>query len=579
MALTGIADQPATATPRRGLLAVLERLASSRLFAYGTLLLLQLKVVWGIWLYRDLSEGDTANYFAYAVGWHNNFQVPIHWSPLYTSFYGTLINLSSDAYFVTTLHRLIIVFVAAILVLALMRRLIPHTAAWLIAAWWVVIPNTFDTIFEVHLFAVIPPLLAYLVVLYKPTIWTRGAALGIFVVSAFLNRNEFFIAVGMWALLCFGYEVYQARKRGAQPARTYLRAYGLPILLAMMLVVFFYWRSSSQFPALADGISRKLTLNQCQVYAYNYQQRFSDWMKNPFLYCQELMMRDFGVPEPSTFEAIRRNPRAMLDFFLWNVRLIPAGIQMVLFNATSDSFSPDYISRIIESRWPLRLSILALAVVGIGGWLILKNGWWELWIKSRIWGWLALLCVMVVMVFVMVTQRPRPSYLFNLFLFLTAIIGLCGAAIVDRVIGMKRFALLFPFVVAGLLIIVPPFYNSGMRSRIYLQHYQRLAPFDAQLAGRSTKVLSTSSANMICYYNQVRACQPIDYLTFIDNKPDDMLLADWLADADIAYFYVTEDIMAAPVVQEFLQNSSRDGWDTLANVHTETENWRLLERR
>lgn len=578
MAFTGTADQPATDNPQTGLLAILERLASSSLFAYGTLLLLQLKVVWGIWLYRDLSNGDTANYFAYAVVWHNNFQVPIHWSPLYTSFYGTLINLSSDAYFVTTLHRLIIVFVAAVLVLALMRRLIPHTAAWLVAAWWVVIPNTFDTIFEVHLFAIIPPLLAYLVVLYKPTIWTRGAALGIFVVSAFLNRNEFFIAVGMWALLCFGYEIYQARRNRAQTARIYLRAYGLPVLLAMMLVVFFYWRSSSQFPALADGISRKLTLNQCQVYAYNYQQRFSDWMKNPFLYCQELMLRDFGVPEPSTIEAIRRNPRAMLDFFLWNVRLIPAGIQMVLFNATSDNVSPDYISRIIESRWPLRLSILTLAVVGIGAWLIRKNGWWGIWIKPRIWGWLALLCVMVVMVFVMVTQRPRPSYLFNLFLFLTAIIGLCGAAIVDRVIGLKRFALLFPFIAAGLLIIVPPFYNSRTSERIYLRHYQRLAPFDAQLAGWSTKVLSTSSANMICYYNQVRACQPIDYVTFIENKPADMLVADWLVHEDIAYFYVPEDIITAPALQEFLQNSEREGWNTLASIQSDTENWLLLQR-
>jgi len=585
MTSADIADNLTTDQPRMGLLAVLERLASSRWFAYGTLLLLQLKVVWGMWLYRDLTWGDTAYNFARSLLWYTSFRGPIVWSPLYTGFYGSLMNLSPDAYFVTTLHRLIILFVASTLVLALMRRLLPHSAAWLIAAWWVISPVTFDTLYEVHLFAVIPTTLAYLVALYKPTIWTRGAALGIFLVSGTLSRNEIMIAAGLWALLCFGYEVYRARKTGAQPLLTYLRAYGIPVLLAAILVGFFYWRATEQFPKLSEIMSNKHTRNMCQVYAYNYQQRHPEWTRNPFLFCNELMLQDFDVPQPSMTEAIRLNPQAMLDFFLWNLRLIPEGIQVLLFNATSGTGQPDYIPRITGSPYPLTLSILALGIIIAGGPLIRRNGWWKTWIKPRIWGWLALLCVVVVMVFVMLTQRPRPSYLYNLFLFIAAVIGLCSAAIVDRVVGLKRFALAFPAIAVALIIIVPPYFTptyrnpGGYTGRYLMDTYRRLAPYQSMYATSDIRFLGTGWISDICNYAGNRQCVPLDYQTWITDKPADLSLAEWLAQEDIDLFYVDESMIADPVVQAFLENSDSEGWDMLVSVQTDSANWRLLQPR
>ena len=38
-------------------------------FAYGMLALLQLRAVWGIWRFRDLTPGDTSSYFLYASQW------------------------------------------------------------------------------------------------------------------------------------------------------------------------------------------------------------------------------------------------------------------------------------------------------------------------------------------------------------------------------------------------------------------------------------------------------------------------------------------------------------------------------
>jgi hypothetical protein len=132
--------------------------------AYASIILLQLKVVWGMWSFRDLTSGDTAGYFAggaylrYLRGW-----LDLVWSPLYAMYYGSFLYLTSDAYVATNGHRLALVLVLAALVLALMRRLLEPRIAWLAAAWWVVQPVNHDVFYEVHLFAVLPVLLAAVV--------------------------------------------------------------------------------------------------------------------------------------------------------------------------------------------------------------------------------------------------------------------------------------------------------------------------------------------------------------------------------------------------------------------------------
>jgi hypothetical protein len=82
---------------------------------------LQLKVLWKIWEFRDLTTGDTSGYFAEAYGWYEHFAVNLVWSPLYTSYYGTLLMLTGDAYAATILHRVVIVMAATLGVLAFMR--------------------------------------------------------------------------------------------------------------------------------------------------------------------------------------------------------------------------------------------------------------------------------------------------------------------------------------------------------------------------------------------------------------------------------------------------------------------------
>src|SRR5215831_18407179 len=121
-----------------GVLRHLERLAATfanKWTAYGTIVLLQWLRISGIWNYRDLAPGDTANYFQDAYAWYAYGRLTITYSPLYTAFYGSLLGIYNDAYFVTVLHRVLIVLSLAPLILAAMRRVLPPGLAWLAAAW------------------------------------------------------------------------------------------------------------------------------------------------------------------------------------------------------------------------------------------------------------------------------------------------------------------------------------------------------------------------------------------------------------------------------------------------------------
>src|SRR5215216_1784435 len=87
------------------------------------------------------------------------------WSPLYTAFFGSFLWLFSDPFVATLLHRLAIVLIVTMLFLAMARKLLPPPIAWLVAAWWAVLPINYETLYEVHLFSVIPFQLAALALL------------------------------------------------------------------------------------------------------------------------------------------------------------------------------------------------------------------------------------------------------------------------------------------------------------------------------------------------------------------------------------------------------------------------------
>src|SRR5262249_4142168 len=152
-----------------------------------------------------------------------------------------------------------------------------------------------------------------------------------------------------------------------------------------------------QFPQLSRTFEHKHTVNMGQVYAFGYQQRHPEWVGNPWVGYQDLMIEHFGSSRLSLGEMIRANPRAVWDHFLWNLMLTPNGLQVLLFNATSGHINPDYPPVQDQRPYALLLSLLLIGV-WIGGLIVLLRRpgfWWRAWLRTRFLGWVGMLAVAV----------------------------------------------------------------------------------------------------------------------------------------------------------------------------------------
>jgi hypothetical protein len=583
----------------------LDRLASPPWVSYLMLLLLQLKVLWRI-QHRDLAVGDESGYYSRAFLWLKDVSVDIVWSPLYTSFLGTLMHISTDAYFVTTLHRLIVVLALDVMILALMRRLLPPWIAWLVAAWWAILPIAFDTVSTVHLFAVIPVVAAWLLILHVPSPWARGGAIAVLAITTILVRNEYFIATGTLAGVCLWWETRVARQVAHEPKRrpsSYLLGYGLPLLMAGAVVLSFYARTIYQFPELwtgaplqnfpppwaaHSGLKPKHTMNMCQVYAVGYQQRHQEWDKNPMLDCVALMESTFGEPTPSLLEMLRRNPVAVLSHFWWNISLIPSGIQLLLFNASAGAVNPDYFPVQLRSLRALLLSIVTAGIL-VHGLLLLyrdRRFWWEHWLKDRALGWMAMLSVVAVAGLIIPTQRPRPSYLFCQGIVLMALTGMCLFAISHRLPRLQRLSKWLPIVMVTLLLVVPQHYRSDGSARPLLALYRRLAPFEAIFNHPDSVFLARAYLIEIHdYVGHNYFTSPLvnfDY-RILDKAPADRPLPPFLDQQGVNLFYVDESLWqklsANPTHRAFLTSPESAGWKILAARDTAAGRWMLLQKR
>jgi hypothetical protein len=557
-------------------------------FSYLTLALLQLKVMWRVWDYKDLPTGDTPTYYLEAYNWFELHQLnSILWSPLYTSFMGTLLHVTRNLYSIIILHRLLIVFAASILVLALMRRLLPKGLAWLIAAWWVVLPINFNTVYEVHLFSVLPVLVAALLVLQWPTTWGRGAAIAVLAGSTVLVRNELSLATAILVGLCFIWEVRSYRHH-PRPLCHYGLAYGVPMVLTVLVIASYYQHSLLKVsdPEFAGSMRAKHTFNVCQIYATGYQQRHLDWMKDPWSQCQDLMMQTFGQPLPTLSEAFFANPGAMLEHFSWNIQMALSGIQLSLFNATSGSANPDYYPVNLNVAWILAPTLIVGGILTGGLILMLRERefWWHHWLKGRAWGWSVILSAAAIAAFVVLPmQRPRPSYLFSLAIVLMAAVGMGLFVILNRWPIFRRWQIFIPAFAIALLIAVPPYYQPSDRPLLTL--YQRLLPFQTILNRQETVLLSRELNPDICYYlSGKETCQIASYVDvqFFQDVSESKPLVNSLQAKNVTLFYVDalllKQLQANPHATRFLTNPNSFGWTLLADQAI-GDRWMLFQQR
>lgn len=553
------------------------KLVGSAWFAYISILLLQIKPIWDIWRFKDLTNGDTAFYYTNAFQWNNFGKVSFAWSPIYTAFYGTVVKFFSDAVAATWIHRVIIVLVLAVLVLKLMRRLLPPGLAWIMAAWWVILPINFDSLYEVHLFAAIPALIACIVASQKPSVWTRGIVLGLFTLATILVRNELSIATGLWVLACVVTEIRLIRSGVHPPLKVYIAAYLTPLILVAVATAFFFIHSTVQGKALQNVFGQKHTVNVCQIYAYGYQQRNDDWHLDPWTQCNDLMKRDFGIEYPTLLETIRINPQAMLSHFLWNIRLIPDGLQVLLFNMTSGNLNPDYASVAINQRPALLGGIILILVVVIGLVLLIRQRgkWWSEWLAERHLGWVAMFCTGVTVVVIMLIQRPRPSYMFNLSFLIMATFGMCAFVIAKRLNKVEWINRAIPVIALALLIIVPHyFHEQDSRKYSLSEDYTDARPFAHLLIGKN--VLLARDHYQFCAYVDGIECRTTDYNAFASDNPQKLSFGEWLDEKKVDVLYV--DKVTYPSFQAYLSQLDPQKWQIIVNYQTPQKQWMLLTR-
>jgi hypothetical protein len=554
---------------------------------YAVILLLQSKVIWRIWEIRDITFGDTAGYFEKAKKWADGFLLDIVWSPLYTAFYGSFLFVSVDAYNATIMHRVGIVLVAAVGVLFVLRQLLPPSLALLGAAWWAILPINYDALYEVHLFALLPILLLWALLLGKDTAWARGAAFAILATSAVLMRNEFLVATIVMLALCIIHELHRSKR-----VTTFAAAYGTSFVGGIAMCGLAYWRSTVKIPEIWRDLDVKHTLNMCQAYAFGYQQRHPEWTANPWTECQALARSTFGVDYPSIGHMLWSNPMATITHFWWNLTLVPSGLEVLLFNARASGFEPDYIPTPV-ANYPLVLGALVVLSLTAGGIL----AWRErsktplLWIPNRT--AIAFLPLLAMAVPVVLTQRPRPEYFFYVsVIVIAATMGSIGLLLrswpaISRGLGVGALT------VVGVLILFMPHYRLPSyipSGRMMLQKLEHLIPQRTVVLNAQGRIVLGNWAPDLLRYLEVdlprgwplEAPQVVFGNDLLRRWGGTTPLEQFLAEQQIRVLYLDPSeltwLREQSQAKKILDNPRAAGWLDLAHEERGDSSWALLAK-
>jgi len=539
-------------------------------FAYLTITCFQLAAMWGVFSRRDLTSGDTCEYYVNACLWRDSFRVVFAWSPLYTAFFGSFLWVFPDPFLATMAHRLAIVLIVTVLFLALARKLLPAPIAWLVAAWWAVLPINYNTLYEIHLFSVIPFQLAALALACWAGALGRGAALGVLIASSVLVRNENIVPAAVLGLVSLVVEARALWGRHFERRRLSMTAasYVVPMVIALGLIALAYERSTVKGATLQRVFAAKHTLNMAQVYAFGYGQRNPDYTDNPWIGYQELLRRDFSKELPTLKEMLWANPWATMRHIAWNWRLAPSGFQVLLFNQASGSVNPDYAPTILNSRAALVLSLVVATIwaAGVVSWRRRPQMFREL-VDGQSWGWVGITILLTAVPLVVSTQRPRPSYLFNLSMATMLATGLWVRLLLPKMAwsGLSR---VMPIVSLGLIVGATQLpKRSGATDRPLAETVHRLQPYGGDI--RAGKLLIGEFASEVRAYVGEHKARPVSAGQVIEQWDGKAPVAELLSESGATLAYLDE-----PTLQKF--EAKHPCWDALRTL-PRSSGWRVVQ--
>lgn len=441
---------------------------------YGFFVLLLLsKVLWGYWT-RDLTFGDTASYFRDASSWARSREINIVWSPLYTAYFGSWVSLLDDAVAATLMHRIVLIALSTVLVAWLGYITLPRVLAIALVIWWAGMPIHYDTLYEVHLFGTLPLLLLLLFWQKLSENWRLPVCIALTLATAILVRNEYVVLL---VVLC-ATVVWRIAKGQDLDVRekmfTWAGRFGVCLALAIALVAGVYQMSYIKGEMVGVVSKPKHTLNMCQVYAFGYQQRHPEWAHSPWTDCEGLMQLTFDQPLPSLSQMALSNPVALAEHFAWNLGLFPSGVELLLFNVIAEGDNPDYAEAVRWSSYPSwALAGLVVWAIWAAGVAVRRYPDDNKDIRDEFLRFAPIILGSVLMVLaVVLTQRPRPSYLLGFGVLLVWSFGMLLTAAWPRLKGTDLT--LWPVFVALMALAFVPSYaslplpsKSGMLGALY----------------------------------------------------------------------------------------------------------------
>jgi hypothetical protein len=464
-------------------------------------MLLMVKVLWGYWE-RDLTLGDTSQYFTRAICWHEAGKNDFFWSPLYTAYYSLWLNVSKNAVIVTFLHRFGLIVMSTVLVAWIGLLSLPRVLAFLLVSWWLVLPIHYDTLYEVHLFSTLPVLALVIVSMSMTNNWRMPLIIGITLVTTILIRNEYVLALVVFVAVSF-VNLFRNRRRFSWCLfRQTVFRYAIVMIFVGLLVGFCYSVSYVKGSDAKGYSTFKHTLNMCQVYAFGYQQRNSSWKGNPWTECSELMTEKFGVPFPTLKEMLIANPGEVARHFLWNIGLTRAGFEVLLFNATSSTDNPDYLLVEIKPVWPSVLFSLTLIILISSTILTYYQSQEGVAVIRRDFSRIGplLLALAVVSAAVIITQRPRPSYLLSTGILYVWLVLIYVWRLTDRYVNWNSFKMFLS--VSALMLLTVPSYQAihGPKASTLNLIYNQLLPHQERIHNTPGSVaLDGSFSGLIDY--------------------------------------------------------------------------------
>jgi hypothetical protein len=293
------------------------------------------------------------------------------------------------------------------------------------------------------------------------------------------------------------------------------------------------------------------------------------------------MRQTFGHPELSLIQATIANPRAVAGFMKWNLQLWPSGLQVALFNATSTGDQPDYIPVETSRPYSLVLSILVFALV-IGGLAAIRRDrefWRREWLSSRARAIVVLGAVAVTTFIVVLTQRPRPEYMYGLTVGLMVLTGVCISALLRR-LGWTRFISAIACVlVLALLTTLPSYYQRG--SRPIHDAVQRLKVIDGRLQQPGSVLVASQFNFEICAYmadSFDHDCTSPSWPMLQGQLAAGTPIRDVLNRIKATAIYADPVLLADLSIAKLVARPRAAGWRQVAGGSGPTGPWRILVR-